>query len=188
MKTTLPERSGHVAEQLAAITEIVKELMGDDLVRLILFGSFARGTWVNHHYVEDDIHYGYESDFDLLIVSEDRASATVDGEARLSNAIARRLRQQGLDRPSSTIIVEDIEHLNKDLRRGSYFFTDIKKEGVLLYDSGKHTLAEAGPLDPAEYQKYAREDFEHWFPSACGFMKMYAAAMEQGENNIAVFL
>ena len=94
----------------------------------------------------------------------------MDGEFRLCDAIGRRLHRLGLDRPSSTVIVEDIEHLNKDLQRGSYFFTDIKKEGVLLFDNGRHTLAEACPLDPAENQKYAREDFEHWFPSACSFL------------------
>jgi len=43
MKTSLPERSEHVAEQLAAITNVIRELVGDDLVMLILFGSFARG-------------------------------------------------------------------------------------------------------------------------------------------------
>ena len=99
----------------------------------------------------------------------------------------RRRRRLGLDRPSSTIIAEDIEHLNKDLQRGHYFFTDIKTEGVLLFDNGRHTLVEACPLDPAEYQKYAREDFEHWFTSACGFARMYEAAMEIENNNIAAF-
>lgn len=188
MKTSLPERSEHVADQLAAITNVVKELVGDDLAMLILFGSYARGDWVVDRYVEDHITYTYESDLDLLVVSEDRAHATMQGEARLSDAIGRRLRQLGLDRPSSTIIVEDIEHLNKDLQRGNYFFTDIKKEGVLLFDSGRHTLAEACPLSPAEYQKYAREDFEHWFPSACRFLIQATEAFQRDWNNEAAFL
>jgi uncharacterized protein len=40
-------------------------LVGDDLVILILFGSFARGDWVNDRYVEDDVVYSYQSEFDL---------------------------------------------------------------------------------------------------------------------------
>lgn len=187
MKTSLPERSEHVAEQLAAITEVIKELMGDDLVMLILFGSYARGSWVTDRYVEDGITYTYESDFDLLVVSEDRSHATMQGEARLRDAIGRRLHRLGLDRPSSTILVEDIKHLNKDLQRGHYFFTDIKKEGVLLYDSGKHVLAEAGPIDPVESQKHAQEDFEHWFVSACGFYLAYEAMLEIPHYNNAAF-
>ena len=167
---------------------MIRELVGNDLVMLILFGSYARGTSVNDHYVEDNTLYSYESDFDLLVVTEDRASATVEGEFRLCDAIGRRLRRQGLDRPSSTIIVEDIEHLNNDLQRGNYFFTDIKNEGVLLFDSGRHTLAEACPLPPAEYQKYAREDFEHWYPSACKFFDYYGYAFSKHDNNEAAFL
>jgi len=187
MKTTLPERSEHVAGQLAAITGVIRELVGDDLVMLILFGSFARGDWVDDRYVEGDVVYSYQSDFDLLVVTESRASATVEGEFRLSEAIGRRLQRLALDRPSSTIIVEDIDHLNKDLRRGSYFYTDIQKEGVLLFDNGRHALAESGPIDPAESQKHARDDFEHWYTSASGFVKMYEAAVGIDDNNIAAF-
>ena len=187
MKTSLPKQSEHVAQQLAAITDVIRELVGNDLVMLVLFGSYARGTSVNDHYVEDNTLYSYESDFDLLVVTEDRASATVEGEFRLCDAIGRRLRRLGLDRPSSTVIVEDIEHLNNDLQRGNYFFTDIKNEGVLLFDSGRHALAEACPLPPAEYQKYAREDFEHWYPSACDFYESAMANFEKGKLNLTAF-
>ncbi len=31
MKTSLPERSEHVAEKLAAIADVIRELVGDDL-------------------------------------------------------------------------------------------------------------------------------------------------------------
>ena len=187
MKTSLPQRSEHVAEQLAAIANVIRELVGDDLAMLILFGSYARGDWVNDRYVEGDIIYTYQSDFDLLLVSEHRSHATVDGEFRLCDAIGRRLRRLGLDRPSATIIVEDIEHLNKDLRRGNYFYADIEKEGVLLFDNGRHTLAEAVPLDPVEMQKHVREDFEHWFTSACQFYRQSQNAVSEGWNNNAAF-
>jgi HEPN domain-containing protein/predicted nucleotidyltransferase len=188
MKTTLPERSEHVAQQLAAISGVIRELVGDDLAMLILFGSYARGDWVDDRYVEGNVVYSYQSDFDLLVVSEDRAHATVDGEARLSDAISRRLLRLGLDRPSSTVIVEDIEHLNKDLERGDYFYADITKEGVVLFDNGRHALAEAGPVDPAEMRKHVREDFEHWFNSASEFYGYFEYAFEKHEYNNAAFL
>ena len=187
MKAAFPERSEHVAEQLAAITNVIRELVGDDLAMVILFGSFARGDWVHDRYVENEVIYEYKSDFDLLVVTEDRAHATVDGEFRLCEAIDRRLRNLGLDRPSSSVIVEDIEHLNKDLRRGSYFFVDIKNEGVLLYDNGKHTLAEPGPIDPVESQQYAQEDYQHWFTSAGNFLLDFQNALDRDDTNNAAF-
>ena len=162
-------------------------MVGDDLVMLILFGSYARGDWVADRYVENNVVYSYQSDFDLLLVTEKRSSATQRGEARLARVINCRLRQAELDNPTSSVIVEDIKHLNKDLERGGYFFTDIKEEGVLLYDGGRHKLARRRKLDPKERQKYAREDYQHWFKSACGFLKMFEAALNIGENNIAAF-
>ena len=185
MKTSLPERSEHVAEKLTAITDIIRELLDDDLVMLILFGSYARGDWVQDKYVEDGITYTYESDFDLLVVTERRA--TFKREAGISGSIGRWLRREGLDRPSATIIVEDIAHFMKDLQRGNYFYVDIKKEGVLLFDNGQYTLPEVGPIDPVENQEYARDDFEHWYKSACEFSDNYQFNLEQVRYNNAAF-
>lgn len=116
MKTSLPERSEHVAEKLAEITGVIRKVVGEDLAMLILFGSYARGDWVQDRYTEDNITYTYESDFDLLVVSENRAHGTSNGEWWLTDAIGRRLHRLGLDRPSSMVIVEDLEHLNKALQ------------------------------------------------------------------------
>jgi HEPN domain-containing protein/predicted nucleotidyltransferase len=187
MKTTLPERSEEFAEQLAGITNAIRELVDEDLAMVVLFGSFARGDWVRDRYIEDRTIYEYESDFDILIVTEGRAHATAHGEARLADAVCRRLEKRHLDRPSSSIIVEDVAHLNKYLRRGNYFFVDIKKEGVLLYDNGNHTLVEAEPLPPVEAQQYAREDFEHWYKSASSFLIDFQHAFDRDDTNIAAF-
>ncbi len=166
---------------------MIRELVGDDLVMLILFGSYARGDWVEDRYVEDNIVYSYQSDFDLLLVTEKRSSATQRGEAHLARLISGRLRQAGLDKPTSSIIVEDIRNLNKDLQRGNYFFTDIKKEGVLLYDNGQYKLARRCKLDPKQRQKCAREHYNHWFQSANGYLITYEAAFRAQENNNAAF-
>jgi HEPN domain-containing protein/predicted nucleotidyltransferase len=173
MKRELPERSKHMEERLAEITAVIRELLGDDLAMLLLFGSYARGDWINDRYTEDRTTYTYESDFDILAVTEDRAHATMRGEALLRDAVGRRLKRAGLDRPSVTLIVEDIKHLDKDLRRGSYFFVDVKREGVLLYDNGRHTLPEPGPIDPVDALQYAKDDYEHWYTSACEFLDTF---------------
>jgi len=187
MKTSLPPHSAHVAEHLAEITEVIRKLMGRDLAMLILFGSYARGDWVSDRYTEDGITYTYESDLDLLVVSEKRSHGTMHGELRLRGEIERLLRRRAPGHPSSSVIVESIQRLNKALQRGDYFYADIQKEGVLLYDSGRHMLAEPGPIDPTEAHRYAREDYEHWYTSASGFLKMYEAALQSPDNNIVAF-
>ncbi len=187
MKRSLPRSSRHQAARLREITEVIRELVGDDLAMLILFGSYARGDWVEDEYTEGHITYTYQSDFDLLLVTEKRSSATQRAEALLADAIGRRLERMALDHPTSSIIVEDIKHLNKDLERGSYFFTDIKKEGVLLYNNGRHKLARRRKLDPKERQKYAREDYRHWFKSACEFYVQCEDAIQRRWYNNAAF-
>ena len=58
---------------------------------------------------------------------------------------------------------------------------------MLLFDSGRHALAESGPIDPAEMQKHVREDFEHWFTSASRFYGYFEFAFQKQENNEAAF-
>ncbi|MFA6715691.1 MAG: HEPN domain-containing protein, partial [Victivallaceae bacterium] len=60
------------------------------------------------------------------------------------------------------------------LREGHYFFSDIKKEGVLLYDSGKCKLERRRRIDPARRLEIAMEDFEQWFESANDFFDDFA--------------
>ena len=154
---------------------------------LILFGPYGRGDWVCGRYVEDNATYFYQSDFDLLVVTENRAHATAAGKARLSDAIGRRLRRFGRDQPSSTIIVADIKHLNDDLRRGNYFLAGVMNEGVLLFDSGRHTLAEVGAVDPLKSQRHAQEDFRYRFTTACEFFDATFDDIEKGRFNKAAF-
>ena len=58
-----------------------------------------------------------------------------------------------------TLIHHSIGFLNDRLSRGHYFFTDIIKEGILLYDSKHHDLAEPRELTPEEYKDKATKVF-----------------------------
>jgi uncharacterized protein len=46
------------------------------------------------------------------------------------------LDERNLSETPVSIIVEDIFHINKCLREERYFYVDIEKEGIMLYDSG----------------------------------------------------
>ncbi len=54
-------------------------------------------------------------------------------------------------------INDDISKLNSDLSEGRYFYTEIKREGILLYDSGKHKLARRRKLHYDEIKQQAEE-------------------------------
>ena len=87
----------------------------------------------------------------------------------------------------ATVIVHDIVEVNKALSRGRYFFTDIKKEGVLLYDSKRYKLAKAQKLSPEEREQTAQEDYRNWFNSAREFLNGFEDAFKRRHYNNSSF-
>ncbi|MDD5698325.1 MAG: HEPN domain-containing protein [Victivallaceae bacterium] len=151
---------------------------------IILFGSHARGDWVDDEYQENHITYRYQSDFDILVITEDKESAAREGTwMRIEN------KYYGIchDRTPIDIIRHHIREVNNKLKEGHYFFSDIKQEGVLLYDSGSCKLERRRRIDPARRLEIAVEDFELWFESANGFFRQYKHAVNDNELNIAAF-
>ncbi|WDE04866.1 HEPN domain-containing protein [Thalassomonas viridans] len=180
MKTSLAHLPEHKQQELQRAVEIIRE--ETDLDMLILFGSYARGDWVED-LDPDTLHYRYQSDFDLLIVTETHQQAS---QIESNNRLTQRLLKT-IHRTPISLIAEDIHFVNKRLRKSQYFYIDIQSEGIALFDSGKLELAEAVEITAQERQKLAQDDFEYWFSSASGFLKMYESALEQNELNIAAF-
>jgi len=55
LKTSLGHLPEHKKEELKLITDLIVEKMQPDFV--LLFGSYARGNWVEDQYREDGILY-----------------------------------------------------------------------------------------------------------------------------------
>jgi hypothetical protein len=77
--------------------------------------------------------------------------------------------------------------VNQQLEKGYYFFSDIKKEGIVIYDSGQFHLAEAKERSPAERKAQAQAWFDQWFDSAFGFYEQHEHAIYKGRFSIAAF-
>ena len=93
--------------------------------KIVLFGSYARGDWV------DEPENGYQSDYDLLIiVSHEDLTEIADYWYVAEDKI---LRDAAIARPVN-IIVHTLEEVNRGLKRGEYFWVDIARDGVVLYD------------------------------------------------------
>ncbi len=70
MKTELPKKSLVIRDRLDAIVEEILASAQSELAMIILFGSYAKGTWVVDSYMEDHITYSYQSDLDILLVTK----------------------------------------------------------------------------------------------------------------------
>ena len=69
------------------------------------------------------------------------------------------------------MITHTIQHVNDMLEDNSYFFNDIKKEGIMLYNSGKYELASSKNFTPEERKKKAINSYDKFFRKAVGFLK-----------------
>ncbi len=77
------------------------------------------------------------------------------------------------------IITHDIEELNKKLSEGQYFFTDIRKEGVLLFDTEKFELVGKRNLSNQAKQRIAQEHFNYWFDKSRLFLGDYNSNLDK---------
>ncbi len=174
MKTSLPKNSLIIKDRLDAIVQEILAVAKDQVAMIILFGSYAKGTWVRDWYVEGHITYSYESDLDILVVTKSPKYRGPKG-ASFESDLTKRLECKGLrgktfGAPWVTFVVEPIKYLNQQLEKSQYFFSDLKKEGILLYDSGEFTLAEPKDLNQEERKQIAKDDFEVWFGSGAEFL------------------
>jgi HEPN domain-containing protein len=70
--------------------------------------------------------------------------------------------------------------VNAGLSEGRYFFIDIARDGIALYQSDDPDLPQPKPKTPDQALAMAREYFEEWLPSARRFEKAAATMLAEG--------
>jgi len=180
MKTSVDYLPLNKQTEIADIVRIITEIFIPEMI--ILFGSYARNEWVEDKY--DGEHYRYQSDIDILVIVRTQSESI---QAKLERDIEDMVEKSEVIKTPVSVIVHDIDFVNRRLSKAQYFFTDIKKEGILLYDSGKFELTEAKELLPAERKKLAQEDFNYWFNSAKEFWDSFQFNFRRGSFPIAAF-
>jgi predicted nucleotidyltransferase/HEPN domain-containing protein len=195
MKSSLEHLPESKRRELARVVEILFAEFQDAIVlgtqphkrmgrilKVVLYGSYARGDWVS------DPIGGYVSDYDLLVVvNHDRLTDMVE---YWSKAEEHLLQEQTiahrLTAPVS-LIVHSLNDVNTQLKRGRPFFIDLIRDGIALYEAPGHEFDPPKPLEPAEALKEAQAYFDEWFPSAEGFADTARYAAEQGRSKEAAF-
>lgn len=153
---------------------------------IILFGSFARGDWVDDTYTEEDgTTYSYKSDFDLLVILD---PCSMPKQRRQELDLLKIVREQLPKITTHTsLIAHDITSINRFLQKREYFFADIKREGIVLFDSGEYKLEKLKPLTAQDRYVCAVEDFEYWFNKAKGFYEVFNFCVKNKEYSLAAF-
>jgi predicted nucleotidyltransferase/HEPN domain-containing protein len=169
--------------EFAVARRTMPALRGGKLLKIILFGSYARGDWV-----EDPVGR-YFSDYDLLVVV-DREELTDVPEfwAKTEERLLEELASGSSLRTPVSIIYHSLDDVNEKLRLGRYFFTDLLRDGVLLFARPGFAFVEPQALSPEEALRETRDFYEEWFETARGFQRNAGYAVKDDDLKLAAFL
>ena len=186
MKTSIDHLPPRKQVELRRVVEVIREsfaetvstrraerLKNGKILKIILYGSYARGDWVH------DPVGRYFSDFDLLIVV-DHEDLT-DGEF-WHDAENKLMPGETLIRTPVSLIVHSLEDVNEQLDRGRYFWADIVREGIVLFDTPGAKLRKPADLKAQVALKEAEEFFGDWTQSSASFARGAKFYMGEGAD------
>ncbi|MEX2693368.1 nucleotidyltransferase and HEPN domain-containing protein [Rhizobium mongolense] len=193
MRSSLEHLPEEKQRELARVVAIIHEEFADALAgtsaafkkrgrifKIILFGSYCRGTWVD----EPHTMKGYRSDYDILVIVNSKQLA----EPQYWDKATDRLMWDKDVKTPVGLIVHGAREVNNFLADGQYFFVDILREGIVLYELDDRPLAEPRPQTPADAYRIAKEFFEDRIPHAKVFLKTAAFCIREQDFKEAAFL
>lgn len=164
MKRSIKHLPKRTQEELNTLLELITHHVSWCSM-VVLYGSYARGGYVLwDQRVEFGVNTSYQSDYDIMVVVsksnikhvEDRLRTKV--VPRYHNIFAHRRHA------SPQFIVETVDTLNKELGHSQYFFTDIIKEGIKMYDTKEFKLAKPCEISFREIKEFAEFEFNVHYP------------------------
>lgn len=155
------------------------------ILKIILYGSYARGGWID----EPHTAKGYQSDFDLLVIVNDkRLTDRVEYWAKAEERLNRELSITKTLKTPVNFIVHTLHEVNDGLAHGRFFFMDVARDGIAIYQSDDSELAEPKPKTPDQALAMAREYYEEWMAGGAQFLETAQFAISRQWNKKAAFL
>lgn len=182
MKTSIDHLPAETQSDIQEIVKAIRQRFPAEMI--ILFGSYARGNWVDDRYTENGTVYEYKSDYDILVVVDTEVLAI---RKESNKHWQTKLRRDTVLETSLNVIFHGIGYLNSEIENGNYFFVEILKEGIMHYDSGKFILSTPKQLNAADRKYKAGIYFGKWFESAEMFYLDFENNFEKGKLLIRHF-
>ena len=180
----LPERKQNDLRELVGL--IRDEVR--DVVMIILYGSYAKKTYVECDERRDfGVKTYYTSDYDLLVVTKKRLGVR-------EGTVATRVNARFMDSKDNEfqtrpqLINESVSKLNDALSEGRYFYVEILAQGIMLYDSEEYRLATPRELDYAEFKEMAEAYYKDKYSDAEDFLFHAKIAQERGTYQMCSFM
>jgi len=181
MKKTLAHLPEYKCKELELITDIILEKI-PDVRMIVLFGSYARGDWVEDIHTEGHTTHVYESDFDILVATKNKKTAE---DANTHDRIEKAIEATKQVKTPLSIIYHSFSYVKMRILEGHYFFSDIKKEGIHLYfKKGKFSLGKTKLLTPEERKKSPKKTSNNGSKALKGFMVCMSLLLENANTKL----
>lgn len=151
------------------------------IFKILLYGSYARGDWV------DDPIGGYKSDYDILIVVNDERLTDFEFWSAADDRLMRDVTIHKTLSAPVNFIAHSLTDTNNQLERGRPFFIDIADQGVALYEAEGFPFSSSRKLPEADAKAEAQKNFDRWFESAGRRAELARGALEKNYLNEAAF-
>lgn len=180
MKTSLGHLPTSKREAISKADALINEF--EQVSMVFLFGSYARGDYVEDPVGNDEDGNPYFSDLDIcVLVDKGRKARRIERSSNLRRDLraATGMRVQ--------LIAHTVKQFNKSLESGEFFYVDIAKEGIQLSNPGSVIVSHPKNLTEAERQAKAKEDYDYWMERSDKMLKHHKIAMEDDDLREAAF-
>jgi len=157
---SLKSSLSHLSENhISNIEKIVEKIVGTEKADIvILFGYYAFPSGKP----SDD--HAYE-----ILVITDHHETREELANELVGAFADSV-------PQVNGVIETITLLNINLEQGLFYFSDILREGIILYNNEEFALSKPAAISLSKRRRIAEQDFKEWFQKA---KESWASALEE---------
>ncbi len=173
-------------QDLQQLVDLIREHI-KQVEMIILFGSYARNEYIDYDQrIEFGVPTYYMSDYDIVILTR-KPIGTI--ESSLYEKIKDRFFEDK-NRPFHTypqIVNYGIDDFNYAISKAHYFETEIKDQGVILYDSGEYKLARRQQLNFKEIKERAQKYYDDKFGRAMSFVRCARHDIDDGDALMASF-
>ncbi|MHC5305974.1 HEPN domain-containing protein [Bartonella sp. LJL80] len=151
------------------------------IVKIILFGSHARGGYVN------DNTSGYHSDYDFCVLVNYARYTDFDYWFDVNASLEKMRFTSEADQSRPTLVVHSFPDMNGKLRDGWPFFVDIVEDGITLYELPGYDFGAIGPMTAERRKEMATKWYHEWLHDADEFFVVYKFLRDRDNLKLAAF-
>jgi HEPN domain-containing protein len=178
LKNLLPSESKSHEARIKEITNIIVANVQSEIAFVILFGSFANGIYTTN------------SSYNFLILTKEKKYANKNKVSRLRKRISDAINSKIKDKNHRLqLTIEPVAYANSLTDQKRYFFADIKRDGILLYDSDRYELLRLPGLEinSADRINNAKINYHNTLDKAIDFMRYFQFGIDSGDLDGAAF-